>query len=278
MATKAAITTKRERITPAKAEQYLNRNTCNRPLRPGVVEKYAQDMRSGNWTECAADIVIYDTHEIGDGQHRLYAIVESQTTQEFFVKRNFPKSAALNVDTGASRSFIDNIHIAGGDKISKQVLSIIKWVEYGARRPAGSNRALSFAETQVLLSKHREAAEFAADFMGRGKRTITAPVVSAVARAWYVEPDKNKLLRFGEVLASGMYEGDKEVSAVTLRNYLHSAAMNSIAGDAFDQDLFRKTQNVIKHFVEGKPLRVIKAIKDEAYPLQPEKLKSKKAA
>ncbi len=37
-----------ERITPAKAEKYLNSNKSNRTMRAGVAEKYAADMRAGN--------------------------------------------------------------------------------------------------------------------------------------------------------------------------------------------------------------------------------------
>lgn len=277
MASKTVITTKRERINPALAAKYLNRNTCNRPLRQGVVEKYAADMKAGNWTECAADIVIYDTHEIGDGQHRLYAIIESGTTQEFFVKRNFPKDAALNVDTGVARSFRDNSKIAGDEPIANQAISVAKWVQAGSRK-APEVRNLSFSQQRELYDRHKDAVSFAIAFMGRKRRAVfVSPVVAAMARAWYVEKDKNKLTRFGEVLAEGIYEGDKELAAVTLRNYLLSSALNAVSGEAYENELFRKAQNAIKHFMTDKPLRVIKAVKDETYPLSAAP-KSKQAA
>jgi hypothetical protein len=37
-----------EKITPAKAEKYLNANKANRNLRDGLVERYASDMKNGS--------------------------------------------------------------------------------------------------------------------------------------------------------------------------------------------------------------------------------------
>jgi hypothetical protein len=90
---------KLESITPKKAEHYLNRNTSNRKLREGVVERYASDMAGGRWTKCAAPIVFYEDGEIADGQHRLFAIIESGKSQKFFVMRDLPRDAGLNIDT-----------------------------------------------------------------------------------------------------------------------------------------------------------------------------------
>jgi hypothetical protein len=73
---------------------------------------YAADMSAGNWTECPSPILFFADGEVADGQHRLFAVVESQTTQQFLVTRNFPRDAALNIDNGRPRTLIDNARIA----------------------------------------------------------------------------------------------------------------------------------------------------------------------
>lgn len=70
-----------EKITPKIAEAWLNANTCNRKLRDGIVERYAADMTAGKWTECPEPISFYVDGDLADGQHRLFAITESGTTQ-----------------------------------------------------------------------------------------------------------------------------------------------------------------------------------------------------
>jgi len=97
-----------ETITPTKAHTWLNRNTSNRKLRDGWVEKYASDMRAGKWTECIVPIVFYENGDIADGQHRLWAIIESDTPQRFFVLHGLTREAGLNIDTGGGRNLVDN--------------------------------------------------------------------------------------------------------------------------------------------------------------------------
>src|SRR4051794_1259299 len=102
-----------EKIGPKKAEQWINANKTNRSLRAGVVEQYAGDMRNGNWTQCTAPIAFYEDGDLADGQHRLYAIVESDTTQTFSVARGLERRDGLNIDTGLVRSVVDNARISG---------------------------------------------------------------------------------------------------------------------------------------------------------------------
>ncbi len=59
-----------EEISPALAEKYLDANKLNRPLRPGGVERYALDMKTGNWGETHQAIAFDVNGNILDGQDR----------------------------------------------------------------------------------------------------------------------------------------------------------------------------------------------------------------
>jgi hypothetical protein len=263
-----------ESFSPTKASKILNNhNNLNRKLRPGLAEKYAHDMKSGTWTECVAPIVFYDDGELADGQHRLFAIVESGTTQKFFVRRGLPREAGLNIDTGLTRTLVDNAKIAGHDlQLSNELLSVTRAIEDGERSlyvVAGKRRApRTNAERLEIVDKHAEAAAWAISHGPRGRLLHNAAVLAAIGRAWYWEKDKEMLARFSEVVSSGFADGEKESAAVAIRNYLMTTP-NCIGSAAGWRDTFLKVQNAIHYFMRGRKLHVIKGVKSDAYPLKP---------
>lgn len=251
-----------EKITPAKAQQYLNRNTSNRKLREGVVEKYAADMKCGRWTECPAPIAFYDNGDVADGQHRLWAIIESETPQEFPVARGLPREAGLNIDTGLGRTLVDATKIAGLDlNVSNILVSTAKAIHDGAK----ISKALSNSQKLELLQRHQGAAEFAVSHGPRGKGLRINVVLAAVGRAWYHEEDKEKLQRFCRVMESGFSDGEHESAAVALKNYFQSKGRSDVS--TMWRENFLKVQNAIHYFMRGKKLMVIKSTSEEMYPL-----------
>lgn len=257
---------KLEKFTPAKAEAWLNRNKTNRRMRPGVAEKYAHDMKTGKWTECDMPITVYEDGDLANGQHRLWAIIESGTTQWFFVLRGFPRPAGLNVDTQLPRTLVDNARIAGvDDALNNTLVSWTRAVEYGDRQKRGN----SFAERLDFVEKHREAVVWASvEGCLKGRYIRSAIIGAAMSRAWYHEDDKERLALFGKVVSTGFGNGDEDSAAVALRNYF--LANNGKTQFAW-RDSFLKAQNAISYFMRRKKLHVIKGLKDEAYP----KLKGK---
>lgn len=257
-----------ERITPTKAQQYLNDNRTNRSLRDGVAEKYAADMVAGRWTKCVAPIVFYEDGNLADGQHRLFAIVESGTPQTFLVVRGLDRASGLNIDTGLGRSLVDNARISGADRgLSNELIAVARAVHSGTKVMT----AMSNAERLAIVQAHRAACEWAISNGSRGRMLRNAVVLGAIARAWYHEGDKDRLKRFGYVVSTGFAQGDRDAAAVALRNYILRGG-SSLTTSANWRDTFLKTQNAIKYFMRGRKLTVIKAVNVEAYPLPaPEK-------
>lgn len=254
-----------ERVTPKKAAEWLNANTSNRKLREGVVEKYAEDMRNGHWTRCTAPICFYEDGDVADGQHRLWAIVESETTQEFAILRGLSRSDGLNIDTGLNRSLVDNARISGADKeLSNELISVSRAIEEGdkQRGQITNSRRLEFVD------KHRDAARWAVSNGPRGKGLRNAIILGAVGRAYYRESDHNRLRRFCDVFATGLSEGKDESAAVVLRNYFVSKGTGATGSAALWRDSFLKSMNAIAYFMRGQPITVIKRVSDEAYPLK----------
>lgn len=253
-----------ETITPKKAEAWLNANKTNRTLREGVVEQYAKDMKTGNWTQCTAPIAFYDDGDLADGQHRLYAIVESGTTQQFTVMRGLQRKDGLNIDTGLARSLVDAGKISGLDtRLSHAVVATSRAVATGM----SSAGRMSNAEKLAVVSEHRDAAEWAISKLPHQKNVCNSATLAAVARAWYVETDLDRLEKFCKVIGTGFSDGDADSAAIAMRNYMLQNA-GLAASTPMWRDTFLKVQNAIYYFMRRQRLTVIKSVKDEAYPLK----------
>lgn len=255
-----------EIVTPAKAEKWLNSNTNNRKLRPGVAERYAADMLTGLWTTCPTPISFYEDGSVADGQHRLFAIVESGCSIKFPIARGLKRTDGLNIDTGLGRSLVDNAHISGKDKsLSTEMISVARAIQDG--EPPNGTRTRSNASRLELVQTHRECIDWVIAKGPRGKLVRNSLILGAMARAYRTEPNTERLARFAVVLSTGFYDSKDETAAIALRTYLlQRGATASISANW--RDTFLKTQHAIWMFMRGRSMTVTKTIGTEDYPLE----------
>jgi hypothetical protein len=252
------------RVTPTMATEWLNANTGNRKLREGIVEKYARDMKHGDWTRNPQPIMFYEDGELADGQHRLWAVIESKTSVEFFVQRGVPRDVALNIDTGFGRDLVDNAHISKYDGyITKQGIGTAIFMHRGKRIP---DKVLSNAERLVLLEKYAKHVEFADSFTPQKKIVSSIPIRAAVARAHMHLGDNARLVEFCTILGTGIpNDAVADRAVLAFRNYMLEIAVDRKTDP---RDIFLKAMNAISYFMKSKPLMNVRVLKDEAYPLK----------
>jgi len=112
-----------EIINAHRAAAYLEKNVCNRQLRPNAVQQYLVDMQNGDW-KIGCDCIGFDTEgTLINGQHRLHAIVGTNLEIPFLVARNLPSEAKNTLDVGKKRQLHERITIAGYS-ISKKEAAI----------------------------------------------------------------------------------------------------------------------------------------------------------
>lgn len=100
-----------ELVTPQMAEIYLEKNSINRRVRPGVVRRYATTMANDKWM-LTPESVCFDTSEVLlNGQHRLKAIVESGCSVAMMIVRGVDRACFPAFDRGANRSYSDALGI-----------------------------------------------------------------------------------------------------------------------------------------------------------------------
>jgi len=108
------ITFTLEIITPEVASVYLSHNDKqNRKIRRGALSEYVACMKDGSWTITHQAIAFDCNGMLIDGQHRLRAICESNTTQQMYVARydSAETSMQLSIDRNARRTAYDVLHL-----------------------------------------------------------------------------------------------------------------------------------------------------------------------
>ena len=111
-----------ELIGPEQARAYLSCNRINRKLRLATVKRYEEEMLQNAWTLTSDAIAFDDQGNLIQGQHRLTAILRTNTSHAFWVCRGLPSEAKGNLDNGTKRELHDRLTIAG-HSISKSTAS-----------------------------------------------------------------------------------------------------------------------------------------------------------
>lgn len=99
-------------VTPEIAEDFLNDIEKQRKTSNARRERYALDMDLGEWP-FTGDPMRFDTDgNFMDGQHRCWAIIDSQEPQPVLVIRGLPPRVMQQLDIGFKRTFTNLLQIA----------------------------------------------------------------------------------------------------------------------------------------------------------------------
>lgn len=117
-------------VDAAMAKEMLNENPDNRRVSVRTVETYARAMSNGDWDLVFDPIRFNKDDELIDGQHRLMAVIKSDTVQPFLVVRGLSTESRKVLDQPRGRTSRDNLHMMGvegyGDKATIATL-LIRW-------------------------------------------------------------------------------------------------------------------------------------------------------
>lgn len=91
-------------ITPELAKEILQKNKRNRPISDRIVSYYADQMKRGQWMLNGEGIIISDGGILLNGQHRLYAVIESGATIETLFITDVPDETFVTMDQGKTRT------------------------------------------------------------------------------------------------------------------------------------------------------------------------------
>lgn len=121
-----------ETVTPDVAKRYLDLNTKNaRPRNKKLVRRYARVMAADGWYDRHPQGIAFDWDgNLGDGQHRLAAIVASGKPIVMWVHRGCDPATFMAADRGRMRSAADTLRLAGfrKDVDVRRASSVARWM------------------------------------------------------------------------------------------------------------------------------------------------------
>ena len=94
-------------ITPNIATQMLAENVSNRKLKSGLVARYSNAIKKGQWKLNGSAVVFSSDGQLLDGQHRLHSIVQTGVPVSCMVVYGVQPKTMDTIDTGKSRSHAD---------------------------------------------------------------------------------------------------------------------------------------------------------------------------
>jgi hypothetical protein len=113
-------------INPEVAEFIIEKyNRGNRRIRKPHFKRYCRAMEDGLWRMNGETVVIEGAGtpsvKVGNGQHRLLAIIETGTTQEILLVQVPLQDIIATIDVGANRTTADNFKINGLTATTAQI-------------------------------------------------------------------------------------------------------------------------------------------------------------
>lgn len=255
-------------VTPEIAEEWLTRNNAsNRHLRPRVVSRYAFDMKRGEWRLTHQGIAFRSDGTIADGQHRLAAVVMSGWGVWMHVTFEMDEPA---IDMGDRRTPSDWAAFNPETRwLTKSIVSVASFM----LRDMAEVRGGEFPASRIIdyASKHRGVIVFGHEVSpGNASLYEAAGMRATYACAAFHGVDGGMITRFAYVLRTGNVAGPDEWGAIRLREYLLSSAGSPWYGGSVRRRTAIKAHRALAAFVDGTPLRQLKAPDYFIYPAPPE--------
>lgn len=100
---------------------------ANRTIRKTRVARYAHDMTAGKWGFTGEPIIIGRGGELFNGNHRMYAVIDSACAMPMIVVRGVDRSAYDSIDSGFSRIAADVLGAAGYEN-RNALASAARWL------------------------------------------------------------------------------------------------------------------------------------------------------
>jgi hypothetical protein len=159
-------------LTPERAMELLEHNTLNRPLSQPHVNRIAQQILTGAWRFNGDTIKVGANGDVVDGQHRLWAIVESKTAVETIVVYDVPRDAFATIDTlRKPRNGADILALNGVGDYRREAANALGWLvrwQRGNLTPNGSSGRVENSDIEGAYAENPAIVEACA----RAKRAV----------------------------------------------------------------------------------------------------------
>ncbi len=264
-------------ITPEIAIRWLEANDNNRPVSQMRVQQLAKDMTDGVFELTHQGIAFDSDGKLIDGQHRLWAVVESKKTVLMFVCFGLDRGEVVHyIDDGRPRSMTDKLGYGGIDT-NKRRVSVVRtmllhyksqYEKAGAAEGGGySWNARTGRVRPAVFAEFHEAVRPAVDFAtgGQAGGKLHACVASAIGCAWYTQ-NRDRLAEFQNMLASGEISSKQDNAIIRLRDFLMNSGLTS-GGESARCEIFVRACTALRAFCERRSLSKLYAVPTAPFPI-----------
>lgn len=244
-------------FSPAMARKILDEyNTRNRPMPSVSAVRYEGDMENTRWGPCASPIqfsrigaIEPGVRTLLDGQTRLRAIAESGKGQSFPVIFDVPLESQKYTDRVHPRQFRETLTLF--KDMPKSMAAILEKATRRMLYGCTGRPSASHAELEEFLERHEDALCFVLQVFPKYQQNVTtAPVLGALAHAWYYIDDKEILQRYVEILKTGERIVPRERAAKKIREWMMSGEYKG--GGQQSNRAFLLVEISISYFAQGK--------------------------
>jgi hypothetical protein len=260
-------------VTPEVATVWLRLNKSNRPLRKATIARLAKMMEKGEFKDDHPDHIMFDEGGfLINGQHRLHAIIRSQTTHQMRVLRHVPREMAYHIDIGIRRTIEDSVWIADGEKVDRLGLKLLTRFAGGGWVATSGQLPYTREELIALYEKYQEPLSAVAKlFVEHKQGAARAAIRAAVVRAWVARTqDRKRIREFIVTLCTGRYTNpDEDSAAMVLRDWL---LQNSGRRQVHEAQLYQVTNWAIGQFLERAKVAKVRVATGEQFRIPEDKI------
>ena len=185
-----------EMITPVLAQKYLSQNASeNRAKKMVHIDRYARDMRAGQWMITHQGIAFDKDGVLLDGQQRLNAVIKSGVPVPMLVIRGLDHNVIRVMDQGVSRTLNDAMKMDKEQCETLRQRSVTSAISALFKRDFGSNIILSQAEYRFVYEYFRKECDFLADLC-KNKKIFTSGITAAILSALIAGEDPKLISDF----------------------------------------------------------------------------------
>lgn len=188
-------------ITPADAEEILNKNDKNRQIAKGIVDKYVRDMEAGNWALNGQTIKIGKTGRLLDGQHRLSACVKSGKSFHAIVVKGLNDEVFDTFDVGNKRSLAQILSDMGESNTALLAASVRQLWQLENRLVQARTVTPSVNEILDTLEKHPDLRKSVSG--GNSYRKLGSPSQLVALNYCFIRASEARANEFNERLIHG---------------------------------------------------------------------------
>ena len=247
------------------AVDLLARNTRNRKLRSKMVSKYAGAMKRGEWRENGEAIKIAEDGTILDGQHRLEACLESETSFTVLVVSGLPLEAQQTMDGGMRRNPSDRLDFLNEINTTTLAAALRLVLDYevtGTPRRMSASTALITDQVMLSALERHPGLRDSVNRYDLGLGALTRSQACALHYILSQGPYADKADSFFEHLTTGMMlSADSPI--LRLRNRLMSMTQQRLGGSACVMALTVKAWN---SYVGGRSVKSLRWTDTEEFP------------